>query len=290
MNVKKEEENPTTSQVSWAARLQPKKSPYHDYEYPKVTVIIPTFNCEQLIGLTIKKIIAQRYPDFEIIVIDSGSKDRTLEVVKGLKDERIKVFSVSTYQQYEMINKGISQSSGEYINILFPGDYYLYSEVLSTIMRLALDHDKPFLAYSGTLLRFGRKEPEILYRVLNMTLLKKGQMPTSLQSCWFRRDLFQKIGKFDTTYSLRGGYDLLCRLMKYEGKSIVSINRVLTDYDLRILTPTLVMSHFWETGKLVQIHFGVLYYYRWLLKQKDIYRYFRLWWHGLKVAVLGVKN
>src|ERR1700733_13045087 len=100
---------------SWEALLEENKK-YNDYEFPSVSVIIPTFNSTEKISLTLESVLAQIYPDFEIIIVDAGSTERTLEVIKNYRDERIRLYSIPGYQRYEMLNKGISQAKGEYIN------------------------------------------------------------------------------------------------------------------------------------------------------------------------------
>lgn len=275
---------------TFADKVTPSPSIFHDYEYPKVSIIVPTSNSALSLSLTIETVISQNYPDFEIIVIDSGSTDRTIEILKGYRNDRINIYSVSTAEKYEMLNKGITQSTGEYLNFLFPGDYYLSNHALMNMMTLALESDKPHLVYCGTLLRYGRKEPEIFFRKLGNDLLKRGQMPTSLQSCWFLKEVFHEIGKFDTTLSLRGGYDLLCRMIRHKDLRIISSTKILTDYDLRVLSRKLVVSHFKETSRIVFKYYGFWAFLVWLKQQKSLMRYLRLWWHGLKVAVLGVKS
>lgn len=261
-----------------------------DKDYPKVGVIIPTYNCSQLISLTLESLVAQNYPNFEIIVVDAGSVDRTLDVVNSFKSERISVYTVSANKRYEMLNKGISRSKAEYLNFLFPGDYYIGNTALRVMMDLALDHQKPSMVFCGTLLRPGREDPKILYRHLTLALLKKGMQPTSLQSCWFHNSTFDKIGKFDTELSIRGGYDLLCRYSLYHGLRTVSVNRVFTDFDMRAITRTQVTAHFWETMNIVYKYFGFWAVLKWLFVQQDIKRFFGLWFNSVLFAFLGSKK
>ena len=60
---------------------------------PFISVVIPLYNKEKSIARTIKGILAQTYHDFEIVIIDDGSTDRSVDVVKSISDERIKLFS-----------------------------------------------------------------------------------------------------------------------------------------------------------------------------------------------------
>ncbi len=263
------------------------ESAIREADFPKVSIVIPTLNSASLVGTTLESILQQDYPDFEVLVIDSGSSDRTIQVVKSLKDHRIKIYAVSGYSRYAMLNKGITHAEGTYINFLFPGDFYIYKHSLREIMRLAIEKKLPALVYGGALIRDGRTEVKLLYREMTLDLLKSGRQPTSLQSCWFRDDVFAKIGKFNPDYEQRGGFDLLCRLM-LEGKySYASISRVLTDYDLRSVTREMVIRHFVETFKILFKYFGLGTTIAWIFKQKDSNRFIKLWFRSLKVAFLG---
>lgn len=260
---------------------------YSDYEFPKVSIVIPTYNCVHTVPLTIDSILNQQYNLFEIVIVDSGSTDRTLEVIKNYREEKIKIFTVAGHQRYEMLNKGISQAEGTYINFLFPGDFYLGREVLKYIMTLALNKNQPDLIYCGAFLRDGKNEPKTLFRQLDLNLLKNGQQPTSLQSCWFKTEVIRNLGKFNTSYTQRGGYELLCRYTLQNKFKTVSSNRVLTDYDLRLVTRKMVITHFFETMQTILNYFGPLATFKWLLRQKDIARFFKLWIRNTKVALIG---
>jgi hypothetical protein len=155
------------------------------------------------------------------------------------------------------------------------------------MMGLALEQQFPELVYCGTQLREGRKEPKMLFRPLNLKLLKRGQQPTSLQACWFRRDLFDKIGKFHFSYDQRGGYELLCRFCKQEGLRYAATPHVLIDFDLLHVTRRMVLQHFWETFKTVFSLFGPLTTFHWLFIQKDLARFTRLWMRSVRLALIG---
>lgn len=260
---------------------------FQDYEYPKVSVIIPAYNCVQTIASTIESVLKQDYLSFELIVIDGGSRDRTLEVVCSYRDPRIHIYSTSNSQHYEMLNKGISYATGQYLNFLFPGDFYLFPGVLKSIMSLVLENESPHLAYCAMLLRDGKSEPKILFRPLTKSLLMKGQLPTSLQSCWFRSNLFVELGKFNAAYKFRGDYEFICRFFMKNQYRIIHTRRVLTDYDFRNISRKMVFDHFRDTLKNIYRHFGLLAAIRWFFLQKDGSRFVKLWMKTLKVAFLG---
>jgi glycosyltransferase involved in cell wall biosynthesis len=89
-----------------------------------VSVVIPSYNHASFIGQAIDSVIAQTYEDWELCVVDDGSKDNSLDIIYGYKDPRIKVISQENKGAHAAINKGISHSNGEYISILNSDDVY----------------------------------------------------------------------------------------------------------------------------------------------------------------------
>ncbi len=256
----------------------------HPHAYPKVSIIIPSRNAEQLIGVTLESILAQEYPELEVFIIDANSQDRTFQVVKSFSDKRLRLISVTTDNPFEMLNKGLSQVTGFYINFLFPGDIYIHPQTIGNSMKLAQNNNEPHLVWGACLLRDGRTEVKMLYRPFSLPILKNGQQPTTLQACWFRADVFEILGKFSSLYRLRGGFDLLCRFALHEELKAVSTTHVLMDYDLRGVTRWMVIQHFWDTLRIIYRHFGFLTALNWMFTQKDSTRFFKLWKRSLSAA------
>lgn len=260
---------------------------YSEFAYPPVTVIIPTFNCSPKISPTIQSIMSQDYPDFEVIIVDGGSTDQTIPIIKNFQAPFIQIHTVSTRNRYEMLNKGISHSKGLYINVLFPGDTYLHPQAIKHMMHLALDGDKPPLIYCGVLLRSGTGEPKILSRALTLDLMQKGMQPTAIQGCWIRANLFRKLGMFAASYTLRGGYELLCRFLLLTKDEPVRTTRVLVDCDIKAYDRKSVTRHFFESFRTIYRYFGGWNTFRWLFHQRDITRYIQLWMKSFKRSLLG---
>ncbi len=252
---------------------------------PLMTVLIPTFNCCQILPLTVDSLIQQNYPNCEIIAIDGGSTDRTLEVLNSYQSH-VQVFSAPAYEVYSILNQGIALAKGTYVNILFPGDFYICPQTLHQMMHLASQEGWPDLVYCGTLLRDNQSEVKFMCRPLTLALLKKGQQPTSLQACWFKKDLFQTIGTFRTDYQLRGGFDLFCRFCLHSSLRYAFLRRALVDYDLRWVTSAMVIRHFWETSHTLYHYFGGWALVKWLGRQKDVKRFIKLWFKRLRLAFI----
>ena len=82
---------------------------------PKVSVILPVFNCEDTIYDCIASLLAQTFKDFELLVWNDGSNDGTFSILKGFNDTRIKIFTSKNNGLTETLNKLIKHTCGEYI-------------------------------------------------------------------------------------------------------------------------------------------------------------------------------
>ena len=91
---------------------------------PKISVIIPAYNHESYIGNTIQSVLEQSYDDFELIIINDGSTDKTEEEIKKFNDNRIVYIFRENRGAHVTINQGIDMSVGEYVCILNSDDIY----------------------------------------------------------------------------------------------------------------------------------------------------------------------
>jgi glycosyltransferase involved in cell wall biosynthesis len=90
----------------------------------KISVIIPAYNSEKTILATITSVQNQTFTDWEIIIINDGSTDNTLEVVEKIQDERIKIYSYENGGLSTARNRGITQAKGEFISFLDADDLW----------------------------------------------------------------------------------------------------------------------------------------------------------------------
>ncbi len=102
---------------------------------PKVSVILPVRNCENFLADAIRSILKQSLPDFELIIIDDGSKDTSLQIVKRFRDKRIILLTNNTPMGVaRSLNRGIRIAKGDYIarmdadDIAMPDRLYIQYE------------------------------------------------------------------------------------------------------------------------------------------------------------------
>jgi len=115
----------------------------------EISVIIPVYNGEKTIQKTIESVLQQTYSDFEIIVINSGSVDSTLDIVSQINDPRIKLITYNKANVAINRNRGLTHASGEFIAFLDADDIWTEDKLESQYQALK-KHPEAILAYSWT--------------------------------------------------------------------------------------------------------------------------------------------
>ena len=107
---------------------------------PLISIVIPVYNVQRYIGITIDSILAQHYTNFELILVDDGSQDESAAICDeyAARDERIKVIHKVNEGVSIARNTGIAAASGEYLAFV-DGDDELYPESLALLMERALE-------------------------------------------------------------------------------------------------------------------------------------------------------
>lgn len=92
---------------------------------PKISVILPAYNAEKYIRKAIERVLTQTFSDFELIVVNDGSCDDTLNIINDFTDERIKIIDQNNAGPGAARNSGLKMASGEYVMFLDSDDWYL---------------------------------------------------------------------------------------------------------------------------------------------------------------------
>jgi glycosyltransferase involved in cell wall biosynthesis len=116
---------------------------------PKISVIIPAYNCAITIKETIESVLNQSFSDLELIVINDGSTDSTLNIVSEMKDSRIKIFSYPNAGGNVSRNRGINHAIGEFISFLDADDIWT-PDKLATQLQAIDKNPTTKVAYSWT--------------------------------------------------------------------------------------------------------------------------------------------
>lgn len=110
----------------------------------KITVVTVCFNAESVLEQTMLSVLNQTYKNVEYLIIDGGSKDGTLDIIKKYSD-KVKWISEPDNGLYDAMNKGVKMASGEWINFMNAGDRFASNDVLEKIFAKEYPEDVKFL-------------------------------------------------------------------------------------------------------------------------------------------------
>ena len=126
---------------------------------PLISVVIPTYNREKEITATIQSVLSQTYINIEILVVDDASTDRTVETVKEITDERIKIIQLGKNSKgTKTRNVGIQNSAGKYIALLDSDDEWLPDKLEKQLAFANNIDDERFLCFTDVILQYKDKE------------------------------------------------------------------------------------------------------------------------------------
>ena len=200
---------------------------------PIVSVITVSLNNCLELEKTINSVLLQSYKYIDFIVIDGGSVDGSIDILKK-SESKIKFWiSEKDFGIYDAMNKGILNSNGDFINFLNAGDYYYNNEVLKIVAEEIHRNNEVELIY-GLSENFSISERLNYFsgNELDENILWKG-MPVCHQSMFFNKKIFKNIGLYDLTYKNMADYEFLLRYFKSSNnRNMVFIEKPLSRFNL----------------------------------------------------------
>jgi len=187
--------------------------------FPRISIVIPTFNSARFIRETLESIKIQEYPNFEVIIIDGGSNDNTLSIINEYLFLNPILIQEKDYGLIHAVNKGVLAASGDYINWLNSDDFYFENALLKTGEYLSknplidllygktahIDVNGKFLCWHNTI-------PYNKYILLNQACY------IPCQSCFFKKSALSYIGLFDAKLLWAGDWDMWKRFAVEDSK------------------------------------------------------------------------
>jgi glycosyltransferase involved in cell wall biosynthesis len=184
----------------------------------KFTIITVCFNSEKTIGHTIKSVLSQSHKNIEYIVVDGGSKDKTISIVKGYGNKISKFISEPDNGIYDAINKGIKKSSGDFIGILNSDDFFASNTVLEVIAQILKKNHALDLVFSYLDIVQKDDDSKIIrkYRVnkYNKFMMRIGIMPPH-PTFFIKRSIYNSLGEnlYRTDMKISADFELILRLL-----------------------------------------------------------------------------
>ena len=193
----------------------------------KISIITVSYNAVKTIEKTIKSVISQTYSNIEYIVVDGGSTDGTIEIIKRYEDKIAYWVSEPDKGIYDAMNKGIYLATGDIISIINADDY-LENQSIEIISDLFKTEETDIICGSLNIIDlYGNHYAT--YVIKNKISCIKYKMCVFHPSCFVKREVYNKVGFFDIKYKIAGDYDFLLRAYN-KGFKFLTISEVLANF------------------------------------------------------------
>jgi glycosyltransferase involved in cell wall biosynthesis len=193
--------------------------------YPKITIVTPNYNLGAYLEQTILSVLNQNYPNLEYVIIDGGSTDNSIDIIKKYEKELTYWISESDNGMYEAIQKGFDRSTGEIMgwlnsdDMLVPNGLFTLAEVFSTFPAVNWVQGRPSSwDEKGRLIDIGMLKRWNKYHFY----IGKYQWIQQESTYWTRKIWEKSGGKLNTGLKLAGDFELWLRFFGYEKLYTVS--------------------------------------------------------------------
>jgi glycosyltransferase involved in cell wall biosynthesis len=195
----------------------------------KISIVTVVFNRQETIRHALESLLAQTYPNVEVIVIDGGSSDGTLDVLCNLKSSINVLLSEPDSGIYDALNKGFLLATGDVIGILHSDDFYADSRVLDWVANEFLNPNVD--AVYGDLDYVSKDDISYIVRrwrsgEYSLKKMLYGWMPPH-PTLFLRRSVINRLGLFNSDLRISADYDAILRYFVKGTIYSVYIPRVL---------------------------------------------------------------
>jgi len=187
----------------------------------KISIITAVYNNKKYIEDCINSVISQDYNNIEYIIIDGGSDDGTVNIIKNLEFiikneiENLVFKSEKDDGIYEALNKGLRLTTGDVIGFLHSDDIFNNENVISKIAKV-FEEKGTDSVYSDLVYVYKDNQDKVLRYwksgEFNSSLLNKGWMPPH-PAFFVKKNIYDKFGMFDTSYRIAADYEIILRFL-----------------------------------------------------------------------------
>jgi glycosyltransferase involved in cell wall biosynthesis len=198
--------------------------------YPLFSIVVPTLNVAPVVGDGLSSIARQSFGDLEVVVMDGGSNDKTLDVVAGFKSSLGDRLSVQTAQDagvYDAMNRGVALARGDWLLFLGADDRLHGDDTLTQVAAFIRANSDNHLVYGDVILRSTSARCGGVFD-LDALLFKRN---ICHQAIFYRRELFANLGPYNLRYPIWADWDFNIRCFSNPALVARHMDVVVADYN-----------------------------------------------------------
>ena len=226
-----------------------------------ISLITVTFNSAKTLRCTIQSVISQSYSNIEYIIVDGGSRDETISIIKEYEPRfngRLKWISEKDDGIYDAMNKGISLATGDYLCFLNAGDSFHEDDTLQQMVHSISGNELPDVLYGETAIvdkngHFLRMRRLSAPNVLTWKSFKQGMLVCH-QAFFAKHTLIEP---YDLNYRFSADFDWCIRIMK-KARTLHNTHLTVIDYLDEGMTTRNQKASLKERFRIMCQHYGVM--------------------------------
>ena len=191
---------------------------------PLISIITVVYNGEKYLEETIQSVISQTYDNVEYIIIDGGSTDGTLEIIKKYEDQIDYWVSEKDNGIYDAMNKGITLATGKVIGLINADDWYEKNTIKEIVDAFNINSHAD-IVYG--LLRYIKNELEYQIKAHNHNFLYEHMIPHP--TCFIKKSVYIQLNKYSLIYKSASDYDFMIRA-KMANFNFIKLDTVLANF------------------------------------------------------------
>ena len=270
-----------------------------------LSVIMTSYNCAQYIHDAITSILSQSFKEFEFIIVDDGSTDGTVELIKTFKDTRIRLFPCEHQGRAAALNYALAQAQGDLIAFMDADDISLPERLEKQFQLLRQDPDIGIVSSWYQLIDQNGVQSRVMRKLPERHTQIEYEMTIHCSSCFpavmVRREVAQIVGGFCTGYQSGVDFDFFLRLLPvckfYNIQKSLLLHRIHSssisarrrqehrmntlNLSTRYLNACLEQTHSFDEKRKLYFRLGLSEYYHGSmhLAREHFLKTFRMYWN-----------